>query len=90
MACSNRNYIRANLHQGHRPDGLGPHTYAHAKRQHRPSDTSRFATMMQTEPSHVVQMTLRRLLDDTPKLEINATFPEAGPFEVQLPVWRPG
>lgn len=46
--------------------------------------------MMETETSHVIRMTLRRVLEDTPKLEIQATFPAAGPFEVQLPVWRPG
>jgi predicted metalloprotease with PDZ domain len=37
-----------------------------------------------------IQVAIRRALEGTPKIELTAVFPCEGPFEVQLPVWRPG
>ncbi len=37
-----------------------------------------------------IHVGIRRLLDGTPRIELNAKFPCSDAFEVQLPVWRPG
>lgn len=38
----------------------------------------------------VIDIAVRRLMEGTPKIELTAAFPCEGPFEVQLPIWRPG
>ena len=38
----------------------------------------------------VIDIAIRRLMEGTPKIELTAAFPSEGPFEVQLPIWRPG
>jgi predicted metalloprotease with PDZ domain len=37
-----------------------------------------------------IEISVHRLLDGTPKTQLEAIFPEHAGFEAQLPVWRPG
>jgi len=37
-----------------------------------------------------IEISAHRLLDGTPKIQLQAIFPEHAGFEAQLPVWRPG
>ena len=37
-----------------------------------------------------ITLSIRRLLDGTPRIELTAVFPTREAFCVQLPTWRPG
>ena len=45
--------------------------------------------MAQTEPQ-TIALSIRRLLDGAPRIELTAVFPTREAFDVQLPTWRPG
>ena len=45
--------------------------------------------MAHTEPQ-TITLSIRRLLDGTPRIELTAVFPTREAFYVQLPTWRPG
>ena len=40
--------------------------------------------------SQTIALTIRRLLDGAPRIELTAVFPTREALDVQLPTWRPG